>query len=159
VGVELLEGGPFIPYDLAIVDSGSMVERADETAKLLGPLGAEVMGVLWSVRGPVTVRAVLDRLNQGRAEPLAYTTVMTVLARLADRRAARRMTAGRGYVYEAAVVDAAELAVRDVIRDHGAAAVAHFVAQARTDPQLLDRLERLLGHEAGGSEAKGSKLV
>jgi predicted transcriptional regulator len=135
-----------------------VVEHADETARLLGPLGAEVMGVLWSAREPVTVRAVLDRLNRGRAEPLAYTTVMTVLSRLAERGAARRMTVGRGYVYEAAVVDAAELAVRDVIRDHGAAAVAHFVAQARTDPQLLDRLERLLGRDgdSSGDASKGA---
>lgn len=137
-----------------IVDNGEVVEHADETARLLGPLGAEVMGVLWLAREPVTVRAVLDRLNRDRAEPLAYTTVMTVLSRLAERGAARRMTVGRGYVYEAAVVDAAELAVRDVIRDHGEAAVAHFVAQARTDPQLLERLERLLGREASTEASK-----
>jgi predicted transcriptional regulator len=136
-----------------------VVERADEAAKVLGPLGAEVMGVLWSAREPLSVRVVLDRLNQGRAEPLAYTTVMTVLSRLTERGAAKRTVSGRGYAYQAAVVDAAELAVRDVIRDHGAAAVAHFVDQARTDPQLLDRLQRLLGRETGnpgGQESKGA---
>lgn len=113
--------------------------------KLLGSLGAEVMDVLWAAGEPVTVRVVMDRLNHDRVEPLAYTTVMTVLTRLADRGAARRTKAGRGYVYEPAIADAAELAVRDVVRDHGEAAVTHFVTQARTDPQLLRRLERLLG--------------
>lgn len=124
-----------------------MAEQSNETAKLLGPLGAEVMEVLWSAREPVAVRAVLDRLNQGRAEPLAYTTVMTVLTRLAERGAAKRTPAGRGYAYEAAVEDAAELAVRDVVRDHGTAAVAHFVDQARADPRLLDRLRQLLSQD------------
>jgi predicted transcriptional regulator len=124
-----------------------VVEQTDETVKLLGPLGAEVMRVLWSAAEPVAVRAVLDRLNTGRAEPLAYTTVMTVLTRLTERGAAKRTMAGRGYAYEAAVADAAELAVRDVVRDHGAAAVAHFVDQARADPRLLDRLRQLLSSQ------------
>jgi predicted transcriptional regulator len=126
--------------------------HANETVKLLGPLGAEVMEVLWSAGEPMAVRAVLDRLNRGRAEPLAYTTVMTVLTRLAERGAAKRTPAGRGYAYAAAVADAAELAVRDVVRDHGAAAVAHFVDHARADPQLLDRLRQLLAPQDSRSE-------
>lgn len=134
-----------------------MAERANDTTKLLGPLGAEVMEVLWSVPEPVAVRTVLDRLNAERAEPLAYTTVMTVLTRLAERGAATRMPAGRGYVYRAAIADAAELAVRDVVRDHGAAAVSHFVDQVRADPRLLSRLEQLLGRDAGATgEGRGT---
>jgi predicted transcriptional regulator len=102
------------------------------------------MQVLWSVDEPVPVRAVLDRLNQHRQESLAYTTVMTVLSRLSERGAATRTAAGRGYLYEAAVRDAAELAVKDVVRDHGDAAVTYFVDQARSTPHLRQRLERLL---------------
>lgn len=124
-----------------------VVDRGGELARLLGPLGAEVMDVLWSAGQPLTVRAVLDWLNRGRREPLAYTTVMTVLTRLAERGAAQRSPAGRGYVYEPAVRDAAELAVRDVVREHGDAAVSYFVEQARADPDLLRRLERLLGEK------------
>lgn len=123
----------------------------DETTKLLGPLGAEVMGVLWSASEPVTVRVVLERLNRGRAEPLAYTTVMTVLTRLAERGAARRAPAGRGFAYRAAVRDAAELAVRDVVRDHGEAAISYLVDQASADPRLRERLQRLLGAENDSS--------
>lgn len=132
-----------------------MAEREQEIVKLLGPLGAEVMELLWSSREPQSVRAVLDRMNRGRAEPLAYTTVMTVLARLAERGAAERTLAGRGYVYEAAVEDVAELAVRDVVRDHGDAAVTHFVNRARADPQLLRRLETLLADDSASSPADG----
>ncbi len=132
-----------------------MDERTDQTSRILGRLGAEVMEVLWAAGEPVTVRRVLDQLNTGRPESLAYTTVMTVLTRLAERGAATRTAAGRGYVYEPAVADAAELAVRNVVRDHGEAAVAHFVDQARADPRLLRRLEQLLDGSSGDSTPSG----
>ncbi len=112
--------------------------------KVLGPLEAEVMHVLWANDGPVSVREVLDELNKGRRPPLAYTTVMTVMARLADKEILRRELDGRGYQYEAAVPDAASIAVREVMRDFGEAAMAQFVDEARADPKLLRRLRKLL---------------
>ena len=102
------------------------------------------MDVLWSAGASMSVRAVLDELNRGRRPPLAYTTVMTVMSRLAEKDVLRRTKDGRGYVYEAAVGDVAGIAVRDVIRDFGESAVASFVEQARSDPKLLKRLERLM---------------
>ena len=50
---------------------------AEPGGSTLGPLEAEVMVVLWQADGPVSVREVVERLNAGRAAPLAYTTVMT----------------------------------------------------------------------------------
>jgi predicted transcriptional regulator len=116
--------------------------------KILGPLEAEVMRAMWSAGRPLTVREVLERLNDGRGQPLAYTTVMTVMSRLADKDVLRRQQEGRGYVYEAAVADAASLAVRDVLREFGDAAMAQFVDQAKGDPKILRRLERLLHNES-----------
>ncbi|MGH9013994.1 MAG: BlaI/MecI/CopY family transcriptional regulator [Acidimicrobiia bacterium] len=111
---------------------------------LLGPLERDVMRVLWATAEPLTVRAVLERLNRVRRPPLAYTTVMTVMARLAEKEVLRRHRVGRGYVYEPAVPDEAAIAVRDVVRDYGETAVAHFVDEARADPKIRRRLERLL---------------
>src|SRR5438874_1436492 len=111
---------------------------------LLGPLEGEVMQALWAASEPLSVRTVLDRLNDGRRPPLAYTTVMTVMARLAEKDVLRRVKAGRGYFYAPTVADEAGLAVRDVIRDFGDSALAHFVDEARSDPRLLKRLERLM---------------
>ncbi len=102
------------------------------------------MAVMWSGREPRSVRSVLDELNQGRQHPHAYTTVMTVMARLAEKDILRRKKDGRGYVYEAAVTDQAGIAVRDVIRDFGDSAIASLVEQARADPKLAKRLERLM---------------
>ena len=51
---------------------------------MLGPVEAEVMGGLWDADGACTPREVLEHLNARRASPLAYTTIMTVMARLAE---------------------------------------------------------------------------
>jgi len=120
-----------------------------EAAGGFGPLEADVMGAVWEAAGPVSVRAVVDALNAGRREPLAYTTVMTVMSRLAEKRALSRRKEGRGYVYEASAADAAGLAVKDVLRDHGDAAIAHFVEEVRGDPAAIRRLRRLLDEPDG----------
>jgi len=117
---------------------------SSEAGKVLGPLEAEAMEVLWAGAEPLSVRAVLDRVNTDRVPPLAYTTVMTVLARLADKGILLRERDGRGYVYRPALSDAASIAVRGVVRDFGEAAVAGFVDEARADPRLLRRLRTLL---------------
>jgi predicted transcriptional regulator len=113
----------------------------------LGPLEGEVMGYIWAAGGPVTVRQLVERVNQRRRKPLAYTTVMTVMSRLAEKGALSRRPQGRGYVYEATAADSAGLAVRGVLRDFGDAAMAQFVEEARSDPELLKRLQRLLAEE------------
>jgi predicted transcriptional regulator len=102
------------------------------------------MDAVWAASGPVSVREVLLALNERRGEPLAYTTVMTVMNRLAAKGVLSRRGERRSYVYEATATDAAGIAVRDVIRTYGDAAVAHFVDEARADPEALRRLRALL---------------
>ncbi|WP_446039568.1 BlaI/MecI/CopY family transcriptional regulator [Streptomyces sp. SID1121] len=111
---------------------------------VFGPLEGEIMDVLWGAPEPLTVRDVLGRLNRARETPLAYTTVMTVMNRLSDKGAADRVKAGRCYSYSASVSDEAAMAVREVIRDFGVDAVAHFVTEAQNSPDLLARLKRLM---------------
>ena len=120
------------------------MSASSEVTRVLGPLEAEVMNVLWAAGGPLSVRAVLDELNAGRDPALAYTTVMTVLARLAEKGILLRERNGRGYSYRPALPDVASIAVRGVVRDFGEAAVAGFVDEARADPRLLRRLQKLL---------------
>ncbi len=116
----------------------------EDLSRVLGPLEAEVMQVLWPAGTPMDVRAVLDAMNEHRSTPLAYTTVMTVMARLAEKEILTRRRQGRGFVYEPAVPNAAAIAVRNVVRDFGDAAVAGLVDHARADPELRARLEQLL---------------
>ena len=114
---------------------------------MLGPLESEIMQLVWGAEGPVSVRNVVDQLNARRREDLTYTTVMTVMTRLAEKGALTRVREGRGYHYEAAAPDAAGLAVRGVIQEFGDAALAHFVEEARADPRALERLQRLLSED------------
>jgi len=119
----------------------------DELEKILGPLEAEVLRALWAAKRPMSVRGVLERINQKRADKLAYTTVMTVMNRLGEKDILRRHKEGRGFAYEPVASDPAAIAVHGVMRDFGDAAMAHFVEEAKSDPKALRRLQRLLGEE------------
>jgi predicted transcriptional regulator len=114
----------------------------------LGPLESGVMEILWRAGEPATVRDVVDRLNEDRTVPLAYTTVMTVLTRLAGKGILVREPRGRGYVYAPAVADAADIAVRGVLAEFGDAALARFVDRVELDAPLRARLRRLMGDPA-----------
>jgi predicted transcriptional regulator len=118
---------------------------AEPGGSALGPLEAEAMAVLWQADAPLSVREVVNRLNAGRAAPLAYTTVMTVLSRLAGKGILVREQQGRGFVYTPAVADTAEIAVRGVLAEFGDAALARFVDRVELDPALRARLRKLMG--------------
>lgn len=125
-----------------------MGRRESKGERVLGPLEAEVMKIIWKAGEPISVRELLGKLNEGRKPELAYTTAMTVMSRLVDKGALTRRRKGRGYAYEAAVADTAGLAVRRVVREFGDEAVAHFIEEARADPETLRRLRRLLAEES-----------
>lgn len=117
---------------------------AEREGRTLGPLELDVMRLLWKRATPLTVREVLELVNTGRKSPLAYTTVMTVLSRLFEKSIVDREPAGRGFRYRAVIAGEAEIAVRDVVREYGGAALAGFVDEVRGDPKLLARLRRIL---------------
>lgn len=124
-----------------------MAGRPSNASRGFAPLESVVMDAIWDASRPVSVREIVDALNERRAEPLAYTTVMTVMNRLAAKNVLTRKGERRSYVYEATAPDAAGIAVRDVIRTYGDAAVAHFVDEARADPGVLRRLRGLLAED------------
>ncbi|MGY4925862.1 BlaI/MecI/CopY family transcriptional regulator [Streptomyces sp. 900105755] len=65
----------------------------------MGELEDAVMTRVWKWNRPVTVREVLEDLQQERS--IAYTTVMTVLDNLHQKGWVRREAEGRAYRYEA----------------------------------------------------------
>ncbi|MGW5636108.1 BlaI/MecI/CopY family transcriptional regulator [Streptomyces sp. NPDC003832] len=71
----------------------------------LGELEDAVMTRVWKWNRPVTVREVLEDLQQERT--IAYTTVMTVLDNLHQKGWVRREAEGRAYRYEAVSTRAA----------------------------------------------------
>lgn len=99
---------------------------------VLGELELAVMEVLWNTEQPKTVREVHQKLSSQRE--LAYTTVMTVLDRLAKKRFALRKLTGRAWLYQAADTRAAMIAaellqVLQAAADSRSQALQHFVAQ------------------------------
>lgn len=112
--------------------------------RYLGDLQARIMDVAWA-RGPVTVRDVHEALDGQR--DLAYTTVMTVMARLAEQGVLARERVGKTYVYRPACTREEFRAgisgaiVHDLIADFGDLALTQFVdALERADPARLERL-------------------
>lgn len=73
-----------------------------------GGLEAEVLGTLWAAEAPLSPSEVRDALDRD----LAYTTVMTTLARLHDKGLVSRAPSGRTFVYEPVAEEARHLASR-----------------------------------------------
>ena len=69
---------------------------------VLTPLEEEVMQAIWDcMPGPVCVRDVLDRVNSGRAKPLAYNTIQTVFVILRDKKAIKQAKKqGRAHYFQ-----------------------------------------------------------
>jgi predicted transcriptional regulator len=111
-----------------------------------GSLEREVVAALAGAGTPLNPGQVRDLLGNG----LAYTTVMTVLTRLADKGLVIRTRFGRGYVY-GAVVDSAEITARRMRRlldaeDNRAAVLVRFVGGlSDEDEHLLADLLRTAG--------------
>jgi predicted transcriptional regulator len=115
-----------------------------------GSLAAEVLEVLRAADDALSPGEVRERLAAGgRAAPLSYSTVVTILSRLHDKGMADRHRVGRAYAYRA-VADEAELAARRMRRvldaegDRGAV-LARFVGDLSSRDELL--LRELLGSD------------
>ncbi|MFG1674299.1 BlaI/MecI/CopY family transcriptional regulator [Micromonospora sp. NPDC049282] len=124
----------------------------------LGDLERAVMDVLWALPATsdgVTVREVADALD-GRE--LAYTTVMTVLDRLAGKGMVQREREGRAWRYRPAATREAHIAqlMLDAL-DLGGSRDAALVRFARSVTGTeADVLRAALGAEAGLTDRAGS---
>jgi predicted transcriptional regulator len=113
----------------------------------LGDLERLVMEQLWAAEGALTVREVHEQLAGTRE--LAYTTVMTVLDRLAKKQLTERERDGKAWRYKAAA-PREELAA-DLMRDaldragNRGEALVRFVDQVTDEEAALlrDALARL----------------
>lgn len=114
--------------------------------KVPGSLESELLGLLARADEPLTPSDLQQRLR----EPLAYTTVGTVLSRLHGKRLVKRSRAARGFAYELAVDEAALVAdrMRADLRRAGdeALVLLRFVSELDTDEasalrSVLEELE------------------
>jgi predicted transcriptional regulator len=91
------------------------------------PLELECLSVLWR-HGESNVRAVQAELAATRT--LAYTTVMTMLERLARKQLVERRKSGRHFLYSAAID-------RDTVRQHAVRQLTAALFDGSGDALLL----------------------
>jgi predicted transcriptional regulator len=118
----------------------------------LHELESEVMDEVWN-RGRATVRDVLEELNLGPKQR-AYTTVMTIMTRLARKGLLTRVRDGKTDVYSPVMsrteyADArASAEVDALVEEFGEVALVHFARQVcALDPARRDQLRALARDE------------
>lgn len=106
---------------------------------------ADVMQVLWEY-GPCVVAEVREHLR----DPLAYTTVLTVLRILESKGYVAHTEQGRGHRYHAAVErqSARKSALRHLtdklFQGSSELLMTHLVADSQLSPEQRQRLRKLL---------------
>lgn len=120
----------------------------------LGELETEVMSVVWE-QGKATVQDVKDALEPRRS--LAYTTVMTVMSRLAEKGMLDRHKIGRAYYYTPAASQekVAGSLLQTLVRRLYDGATGKAIAQLlendeNVDDAELERLEELIRSKRQG---------
>lgn len=124
-------------------------------------LEAEVMEVVWGIDAEEFAVADVHRALEALRE-IAYTTVMTTVARLHDKGLLDRRRDGRRYLYRARMSRAGfiEQATREVLSSlppigHETAMALLVEQVAEADDGALDRLEALIRARRARDDAGG----
>lgn len=119
----------------------------------LGPLESEVMQVVWRERLR-TVAEVTERINESRAQPLDYRTVLTVMSRLTKKKLLRHRRQGNTYHFTVTLSEEefgarqSASAVAELVNRYGEPALVGILDQLAVTPDAISRLAALLGSEA-----------
>ncbi len=111
------------------------------------PAELEVLKILWD-RGPSTVREVLEAL--GDDPPRAYTSVMSLLGVMTEKKMLRRRPLGRAFRYASRIPRPAtrghmlgDLLSR-VFEGSTTALVAQLLSESNPSPEELDAIQRTI---------------
>jgi BlaI family penicillinase repressor len=132
---------------------------ADRRGARLTRLEHEVMDVIWRL-GRASVREIHEGLPEAKRG--AYTTIQTIVARLEEKGAVRRVRKiGNAFIFEPAMTRASARVrlVDEVLEQVGGARplMAHLVETGEVsleDLRELEDLVRRLGRDARGGKAK-----
>jgi predicted transcriptional regulator len=107
----------------------------------LAPLELDCMNTLWPL-GEASVREIRDRLAERRAR--AYTTIMTIMDRLARKGIVERRKTGRKYVYRAklSAEEARAHALQQVLENFFGGSKEHMLEQLNSRWSSGDVSER-----------------
>jgi BlaI family penicillinase repressor len=123
----------------------------------LAPLELDCMNTLWPM-GQGTVREIRDRLAVRR--PRAYTTIMTIMDRLARKGVVERRKVGRAYMYSPnlSAEDARTQALGQVIENFFGGSREALLAQLSGDaPRARAAVARLVADSDGAEVLVAAK--
>lgn len=120
-------------------------------SKFLGQLEKEIMEIVWASKESITVRVVFEVLSKRRK--IAYTTVMTIMNRLVNKKLLKRVAEGKAYSYQAIYSKDKFLTkmfheiLQSFIKSFGDVAVANFTKEIEKIPlakrrKLIKQLEK-----------------
>jgi len=117
--------------------------------KVLGSLESEVMEIIWRKREELCVRDVLELLSARR--DIAYTTVMTIMGRLAQKKLLSKRKEGNTFYFKPFLTreefagQVVSGVVDDLLADFSEETLAHFLHRVREqDLETLQKLEKML---------------
>ena len=116
------------------------------STKMLGTLEQKIMDVLWVSPKSLKPAEVLCLLG----DRYAYTTIMTELKRMSDKKILKRQLIGKAYVYAPAKCKAEFSKTclcglfTNVVDSYGSLAITQFVDALKTNPKDLDILKKYL---------------
>lgn len=118
----------------------------------LAPLELDCLNTLWPM-GEGTVREIRDRLAERL--PRAYTTIMTIMDRLARKGIVERKKSGRAYVYRANLTaeEARSQAIGHVIEKYFGGSKEALVAQLTASQAPPMVRAAAAGASAGGTNS------
>lgn len=114
--------------------------------ELLGQLEKRIMEILWQAGEPLKPADVQLRLGDNHA----YTTIMTVLKRMTDKKILMRELVGKVYFYypcqckEKFIKSNLTGIYGTLVGSYGKLAISQFVDTLKTSPQDLELLKQYL---------------
>ncbi|MCI0691974.1 BlaI/MecI/CopY family transcriptional regulator [candidate division KSB1 bacterium] len=122
--------------------------------KILGDLETDIMEIVWA-KGEITVRQVYAQLKAQRE--IAYTTVMTVMSRLAEKGLLKKIREGAAYMYRAAssreefTQSTVKKIINELLADFAAPAISQFVESLGNEkPEKMEELAKLIAAKRKG---------
>lgn len=127
----------------------SIINKKRVTGKVLGELESEIMEIIWGQKDAVSVKVVIEILSKKRQ--IAYTTVMTIMTRLANKGILVRHLSGTSYLYkpkvtkEQFVARAAHTIFSSAVSTLGDEVLAHFIKEIqKISPKKRQELLKIL---------------
>jgi BlaI family transcriptional regulator, penicillinase repressor len=115
----------------------------------LGRVQLRIMQVLWD-KGRATAREITDAINAG--EPIAHSTVQTLLRGLEEKGSIAHKAEGRTFVFFPLVAEdkfkrnATRDLVERVFGGNAAMLVAHLLKNEKVSREEVDEIRKLIDH-------------